>query len=78
MTSQLDRLPLPLSKSLLRAVPFILQDTPDRSLYRLVLEHGDYGIHNTTIAKQQNGEPIITSLFDWRQLVSGLPFFLTL
>lgn len=35
------------------------------SLYRLVLEHGDFGIHNTSITKEANGEPIITSLYDW-------------
>ncbi|KAK0713928.1 hypothetical protein B0T26DRAFT_813701 [Lasiosphaeria miniovina] len=59
--------------SLLRAIPHILpQDTtaiagvPD-SLYRLVLEHGDFGVHNTTITTsgRGDGEPLVTSLFDW-------------
>ncbi len=53
-------------QSLLRAIPYLLPlDTPDKSLYRNVLEHGDFGIHNMTIAKQASGEPLVTSLFDW-------------
>ncbi len=53
-------------QSLLRAVPYLLPpDTPEQSLYRFVLEHGDFGIHNTTIMKQASGEPLVTSLFDW-------------
>ena len=35
------------------------------SLYRLVLEHGDFGIHNTSIIKEVNSEPLVTSLYDW-------------
>lgn len=53
-------------QSLLRAIPHLLPpDTPDASLYRLVLEHGDFGIHNATITRQASGEPLVTSLFDW-------------
>jgi hypothetical protein len=55
-------------QSLLRAIPCLLpvDDSPDGSLYRLVIEHGDFGIHNTTIAMQaRSGEPLVTSLFDW-------------
>jgi len=55
-------------QSLLRAIPYLLpvDDSPEGSLYRLVLEHGDFGIHNTTIAIQAcSGEPLVTSLFDW-------------
>ncbi|KAK0614924.1 3-hydroxybutyryl-CoA dehydratase [Bombardia bombarda] len=59
-------------QSLLRAIPHILpQETaaiagaPD-SLYRLVLEHGDFGIHNATIATSgDHGKPLVTSLYDW-------------
>ena len=51
---------------LLRAIPFFLpQDTPHGSFYRFVLEHGDFGIHNTTIMEQNNGQPLVTSLYDW-------------
>jgi hypothetical protein len=53
-------------ESLLRAIPHILPlDNPNGSLYRLVLEHGDFGVHNTTIAESSDGEPHVTSLFDW-------------
>ena len=53
-------------ESLLRAIPYLLPpDAPEASLYRLVLEHGDFGIYNTTITKQESGEPLLTSLFDW-------------
>lgn len=36
----------------------------DPQIYRLVLEHGDFGIHNMTIDMTANG-PKVTSLFDW-------------
>jgi hypothetical protein len=55
-------------ESLLRAISYI---TPPESsdsrtpLYRLVLEHGDFGIHNTSITKSKNAEPFVTSLYDW-------------
>ncbi|KAK4185042.1 hypothetical protein QBC35DRAFT_517184 [Podospora australis] len=48
-------------QALLRAIPCILPvDTatvPGESLYRLVLEHGDFGIHNTSIATDADGKP---------------------
>ncbi|KAI1130650.1 3-hydroxybutyryl-CoA dehydratase [Nemania abortiva] len=55
-------------ESLLRAIPHITPQEPSdprTSLYRLVLEHGDFGIHNTSITKDANGEPLVTSLYDW-------------
>lgn len=52
--------------SLLRAIPHLMPpENVNQSLYRLVLEHGDFGIHNTTITKEANGEPLVTSLYDW-------------
>lgn len=52
--------------SLLRAIPHLMPpENVDQSLYRLVLEHDDFGIHNTTITTQANGEPLVTSLYDW-------------
>lgn len=51
--------------TLLRAIPHIMPSESTVSLYRLVLEHGDFGIHNTTITQKANGEPFVTSLFDW-------------
>ncbi|KAL8955996.1 MAG: hypothetical protein Q9193_006342 [Seirophora villosa] len=37
----------------------------ESSLYRLVLEHGDFGIHNTSITRDVDGNPLVTSLYDW-------------
>ena len=51
-------------KSLLRLIPHIFpQESADKpTLYRLVLEHDDFGIHNTSITQD---EYTVTSLFDW-------------
>jgi hypothetical protein len=52
--------------SLLRLVPHILPlDTSAPSLYRLVLEHGDWGIHNMTITDDDESRPLVTSVYDW-------------
>jgi len=52
--------------SLLRAVPYILPEENSQStFYRHVLEHGDFGIHNTTITEDTDGQPLVTSLYDW-------------
>ena len=50
--------------SLLRLIPHILpQEIADRpTLYRLVLEQGDFGIHNMSITTD---EYTVTSMFDW-------------
>jgi hypothetical protein len=53
-------------KSLLRLIPHIMPaDSGQTSLYRLVLEHGDFGIHNMSITIDANGQPLVTSLYDW-------------
>lgn len=53
-------------QSLLRLIPYIMPtDNDEGSLYRLVLEHGDFGIHNMLIKMDDNGLPIVTSLYDW-------------
>ena len=53
-------------QSLLCAILCIISsESSDGSLYHLVLEHGDFGIHNTSITKDVNGQPLITSLYDW-------------
>lgn len=53
--------------SLLRLIPHILPpDSEQGELYRLVLEHGDYGIHNMTITIDPNTkQPRVTSIYDW-------------
>lgn len=53
-------------QSLLRLIPHILPaDSSEASLYRLVLDHGDFGIHNMSITINANGSPRVTSLYDW-------------
>ncbi|KAE9967859.1 hypothetical protein BLS_006144 [Venturia inaequalis] len=53
-------------KSLLDFIPTMLPSGSDElCYYRLVLEHGDYGIHNMSIQRPENGTIKISSLFDW-------------
>ncbi len=53
-------------QSLLRLVPHIIPAEGNQtSLYRLVLDHGDFGIHNMSITMDANGQPVVTSLYDW-------------
>jgi aminoglycoside phosphotransferase (APT) family kinase protein len=53
-------------QSLLRFIPHMLPSGPGNGwLYRPVLEHGDFGIHNMSIAVDARGKPLITSLYDW-------------
>ena len=56
-------------QSLLRLIPDFLP-FEDRNhnqslLYRLVLDHGDFGVHNMSIKMNTDGQPIMTSVFDW-------------
>ena len=60
---------------LLRLVPRIIP-TGDASLFRFVLEHGDYGIHNMSIAPDADGNHHVTSVFDW-DVGSIVPAFLS-
>lgn len=53
-------------QSLLRLIPHIMPaDSSHASLYRLVVDHGDFGIHNMSITMDANGNPLVTSLYDW-------------
>jgi len=53
-------------QSLLRLIPHIMPaDNDQPSLYSLVLDHGDFGIHNMSITVDANGQPLVTSLYDW-------------
>lgn len=53
-------------QSLLRFIPHMTPaDDSEASLYRLVLEHGDFGIHNMSITTDADGQPLVTSLYDW-------------
>lgn len=55
--------------SMLRLLPQILpvgsHGQLESALYRLVLEHGDFGIHNMSIARAADGDPFVTSVYDW-------------
>ncbi|KAF3310519.1 hypothetical protein TWF173_009406 [Orbilia oligospora] len=55
--------------SLLRLIPHIIpagDNEEDTShLYRLVLEHGDFGIHNMSITMDASDQPLVTSVYDW-------------
>jgi hypothetical protein len=49
------------SKSLLQLIPHMTPlDDDEKGLYRLVLEHCDFGIHNMSI----DGLPLVTSVYD--------------
>jgi len=53
-------------QSLLRLIPHIMPtDSDEVSPYRLVLEHGDFGVHNMSITTDANGQPLVTSIYDW-------------
>ena len=53
-------------RSLLRLIPHIMPADNDLpSLYCLVLDHGDFGIHNMSITLDASGRPLLTSLYDW-------------
>jgi hypothetical protein len=53
-------------QSLLQLIPHIIPlDDNGKGLYRLVLEQGDFGIHNMSITKDANGLPLVTSVYDW-------------
>lgn len=52
--------------SLLHLIPHIMPTDGDQtSLYRLVLERGDFGIHNMSITSDATGQPLVMSLYDW-------------
>ena len=50
---------------LLQLLPKILPTSGDEhSIYRLVLDHGDFGIHNMAIAGSK-ASPEVKAVFDW-------------
>lgn len=51
-------------QSLLRLIPHMMP-ADSASLYRPILEHGDFGIHNMSITMDADGKPRVTSLYDW-------------
>lgn len=51
--------------SLLRLIEVILPDDDDDELYRLVLQHDDFGVHNMSVFVDEDGRLTITSVYDW-------------
>lgn len=53
-------------QSLLCLIPHIMPSGGDEaSLYRLVLDHGNFSIHNMLITMDAIGLPAVMSLYDW-------------
>jgi hypothetical protein len=52
-------------QSLLHLIPHIMPNEDEAILYRLVVEHGDFGVHNITVTMDANDQPLATSLYDW-------------
>ncbi|SPQ25208.1 90fc60f7-ab2a-41f3-9cd9-02792d38161e [Thermothielavioides terrestris] len=53
-------------QSLLRLIPHIIPTGDDENLlYRFVIDHGDFGVHNISVTMDANNQPLATSLYDW-------------
>ncbi|KAF4441810.1 3-hydroxybutyryl- dehydratase [Fusarium albosuccineum] len=52
-------------KSLLQLIPLILPEGDEAVLYRPVLQHDDFGIHNMLNLVTESDQTRITSVFDW-------------
>ncbi|KAG6362093.1 hypothetical protein INS49_010322 [Diaporthe citri] len=52
-------------QSLLRLIPLILPEGDDEVLYRLVLQHDDFGLHSISVDVDEAGELSLTSVYDW-------------
>lgn len=52
-------------QSLLCLIPLILPEGDDEVLYRLVLQHDDFGLHNISVDVDEAGELSLTSVYDW-------------
>ncbi|KAJ6446730.1 monooxygenase [Purpureocillium lavendulum] len=60
-----DQTTLPMLVPLL--LPQLDSEQDEHTLYRPVLDHGDFGIHNMTISLDDADKPLITSVFDWEE-----------
>lgn len=52
-------------QSLLCLIPLILPEGDNEVLYRLVLQHDDFGLHNISVDVDEAGELSLTSVYDW-------------
>lgn len=61
---------------MLRLIPLILPEGDEAVLYRPVLQHDDFGIHNLLNLVSGAAETKITSVFDW-ETACIVPFALS-
>ncbi|KAJ4307449.1 hypothetical protein N0V84_012723 [Fusarium piperis] len=52
-------------QQLLHLIPHILPEGDQTCLYRLVLDHGDFGVHNMSITMDADDRLLVTSVYDW-------------
>lgn len=52
-------------QSLLRLIPLILPEGDQEILYRLVLQHDDFGLHSIPTDVEEAGELRLASVYDW-------------
>lgn len=58
-------MPLPSGLSRMPSLTFYPNDSKQPSIYRLVLEHGDLGVHSMSVTLNVNSQPVVTSIYDW-------------
>lgn len=63
-------------QSLLCLIPLVLPEGDEEVLYRFVLQHDDFGIHNMSFDVDEAGEIRLTSVYDW-ETGCILPIILT-
>lgn len=60
---------LELRDALIKLIPSVVPQPKDAEendvLYRFVLDHGDFGVHNMTVTADPACLPRVTSVFDW-------------
>lgn len=53
-------------QSFLRLIPHIMPlDSDHKNLYRLVLDHLDFGSHSMSISMDEKAQPLVPSPYDW-------------
>lgn len=60
-----DPLAAAAKQSLLRLMPLILPEGDQEVLYRLVLQHDDFGLHNISIDVEEAVQLSLTSVYHW-------------
>lgn len=65
--TRLSAIELSLRKLVPRILPRSSCKSQEVATYRLVLDNGDFGIHNMTVLGEGEGAPHVTSVFDWEE-----------